>query len=98
MIDSRKVTICAVPYEMQIIDGGVLFIERSGFWGTHARYLWTYRLLWYLDISESSASWNRVAGPHLVKMHKLLEEMVRVDPANCKTQPVFKETSDAKPT
>jgi hypothetical protein len=75
MSDTRKVNVCGVPFEMGIADGGVLFSNKSGFWGVSARYMWAYRSgLWYL--TEVHATWNSVPGVHLIRMHTLLTEMI----------------------
>lgn len=74
----RKVTICGVPHEMSIVDGCVLFSNKSGFWGVSGRFIWEFRgLLWYLVSSEQT--FGKVAGCHLARMHELLEEHIGGD-------------------
>jgi len=69
----RKVNVCAVPYEMSIVDGGVLFSDKSGFWGLSGRFMFQYISdLWYLV--DWHTTFGKVATAHLVKMAKLLEE------------------------
>lgn len=71
MTNTRKVTVCAVPYEMTIVEGGVLFSNKSGFSGTHGRYMFEYKSsLWYL--TELTSTWKATPVCHIVKMHKLL--------------------------
>ncbi len=71
MQNTRRVTVCAVPYDMSIVEGGVLFSNKSGFSGSHGRYMFEYRAnLWYL--TESTSTWKATAVCHIVKMHKLL--------------------------
>ena len=68
----RKVTVCAVPYEMSIIEGGVLFSNKSGFYGVSARYTFAVRNhLWYLE--DRQETFPRTALCHLVKMSELLK-------------------------
>lgn len=74
----RKVTICGVPHEMQIVDGGVLFSNKSGFWGVSGRFVWEFRShLWYLVACETT--FGKVAGCHLTRMHELLTEHIGGD-------------------
>ncbi len=78
--DYRNVSLGGVPYRMTIVDGGVLFSNRSGFHGVTGRFVFSYRShLWYLEHSEST--WGSVAACHLVKMHKLLGEYIGADHA-----------------
>lgn len=74
---ARKVNVCGVPFEMSIVDGGVLFSEKSGFYGVSARFMFEYNELWYLTGVE--ATFPRHALCHLVKMHKLLEQHIGDD-------------------
>jgi hypothetical protein len=88
----KRVVICGVPYTMQIVDGGVLFSEKSGFWGVSGRYVWTYRSAhWYLDTAE--VTWHRVMGSHLVRMLELLHEHVREQWKSDKDPLTLKETA-----
>lgn len=74
----RDVTVCGVPHRMTIVEGGVLFSNKAGFWGVSARYMFSYRsCLWYLNHTEST--FGNVAAVHLVKMHKLLCEKIGPD-------------------
>jgi|LakMenEpi03Aug12_release.lakeMendotaPanAssembly.Ray.scaffolds.fasta_scaffold03878_17 hypothetical protein len=74
----REVSVCAVPHRMMIVDGGVLFSNKSGFYGVSSRYMFSYRSsLWYLDSSEST--FGKIPVVHLVKMHKLLCEYIGGD-------------------
>jgi hypothetical protein len=76
-METRKVNVCGVPFEMSIVDGGVLFSNKSGFYGVSARYMWEYRgMLWYLDHIESTF---KVPGCHLVRMHELLAKHISGD-------------------
>ena len=78
MSNTRQVTIGAVPHEMSIVDGGVLFSSKSGFYGVTGRYMFEYKSnLWYLTDTEST--WSRVPVCHLVKMYTLLEEHIGGD-------------------
>lgn len=74
----RDVSVCGVPHRMTIVDGGVMFSNRSGFYGYSGRYMFEYAgMLWYLIHSEST--FGKVAAAHLAKMHKLLSEMISPD-------------------
>lgn len=74
----RDVSVGAVPHRMTIVEGGVLFSNKSGFYGYTARYMFSYRShLWYLEHTEST--FGSVAACHLVKMHKLLGEYIGTD-------------------
>lgn len=76
--DFRDVSVCAVPHRMIIVEGGVLFCNRSGFYGVSGRLMFEYRShLWYLDTSEQT--FGKVAVCHIVKIHKLLEELIGPD-------------------
>lgn len=75
---TRKVGVCGVPHDMTIVDGGVMFSDKAGFWGVSGRFMWEYKChLWYLVCSEDS--FGTVAGCHLKKMHELLTEMIGAD-------------------
>lgn len=91
----RKVVIGGVPHTMTVGDGCVVFSDKSGFYGTHGRFMFVYLShLWYLDLKESSDTFHRIAAKHIVKMHKLLEELVEVEGEGTSTKPAklsFKE-------
>lgn len=73
-----RVTVCGVPHEMSIVDGGVLFSDKSGFYGVTKRIMFTYRSdLWY--VVEATSTFDNVALCHLVRMHKLLAEHIGGD-------------------
>jgi hypothetical protein len=75
---TRKVSICGVPYTMTIVDGGVLFSNKCGFYGVSGRFMFSRRsMLWYLDHSEST--WGSVAVAHLVAMHELIAKHIAED-------------------
>lgn len=70
----RDVVVCGVPYEMSIVDGGVLFCDRSGFWGVASRIMVEFRAgLW--RVSTAADTFDRVPLCHFVKMHQLLKEI-----------------------
>ena len=74
----RDVSIGGVPYRMSIVDGGVMFSNKSGFWGVSGRFMFEYvGMLWYLVDAQST--WNRVPVCHLAKMHKKLGEYIGTD-------------------
>lgn len=76
----RDISICCVPYRMTIVEGGVVFSNRSGFYGVTGRFMFAYRShLWYLDHSQST--WGDVAACHLVRMHERLSEYIGPDHA-----------------
>lgn len=76
--DFRDVSVCAVPHRMTIVEGGVLFSNKSGFYRFSCRLMFSYHShLWYLENAEST--WDKVAVCHIVKMHKLLEELIGAD-------------------
>jgi len=76
--DRRTITICSVPYEMIIVEGGVLFADRSGFYGVEARYMFEFRCeLWYLIAGEST--FDKTPLCHLVAMHKQLAAHIGKD-------------------
>lgn len=63
---------------MSIVDGGVMFSNKSGFWGVSGRFMFEYREhLWYLVDAQST--WDKVAACHLVSMHKKLCELIAPD-------------------
>ena len=75
---SKDVVVCGVPYRMTIVDGGVLFSNKSGFSGFVSRSMFSYRnSLWYLDTSEST--YGKIAAVHIVKMHRLLCDLIAPD-------------------
>lgn len=77
----QKVSICGVPYLMQIVDGGVLFSKKSQFHEASGRFMFSYRnRLWWLDHSEST--FGHVSAVHLQGMHKLLCEKIGSDHEN----------------
>ena len=74
----RDVSVCGVPYRMTIADGGVLFSNKSGFSGVSGRFMFSYKSsLWYMEHAEST--FGKVAACHLVRMHKLLQELISRD-------------------
>jgi len=74
----RDVSIGGVPHRMSIIDGEVMFSDKSGFWGVSGRFVFEYvGMLWYLVDAQST--WNKVPACHLAKMHKLLGEYIGPD-------------------
>lgn len=74
----RDVSVCGVPYRMSIVDGGVMFSNKSGFWGVSGRFMFEYRHhLWYM--LHAASTWDSVAACHLAKMHKLLGEHIGPD-------------------
>ena len=77
--DTRKVTICAVPHEMTIVDGHcVLFSNKSGFYGLHGRVVFTYiQGLWY--ITDMTTTFDKIAAAHIVAMHRKLKEHIGGD-------------------
>lgn len=76
--DKRQVTVCCVPYEMTIIEGGVLFSDKAGFYGLYHRYTFEFRhLLWYL--SENVGTSDSTPLCHLKAMHSLLSKHVCPD-------------------
>jgi hypothetical protein len=70
----KEVTICAVPFEMSIVDGGVLFSEKSGFYGVTARYMFSYTGHWRLI--EVTRTFEGVPVMHFLKMYELLKEHI----------------------
>lgn len=75
--ESRHVTVAGVPHTMQIVEGGVLFSNKAGFWGVSARYMFAYKSnLWYLVQVEST--FGDVPLVHLDKMHKLLKAKIEL--------------------
>lgn len=74
---TRKVTVCGVPHELSIVDGGAMFSDKSGFWGVSKRVMFEYRELWY--IVDGQATFDNFPLCHLVKMHKLLMEHIGGD-------------------
>jgi len=84
-METRKVTVRCVPYEMSIVDGGVLFSNKSGFFGVSARIMFEQRQgLWY--ISNAATTLDGVALCHLVKMSQLLEKHIVRSPPLGKLQ------------
>lgn len=78
MTEHRKVIICGVPYSMSIVDGCVLFSNKSGFYGVGMRFLFEYRCnLWHFE--SSATTWGSVPACHLAQMHEKLEEMISPD-------------------
>ena len=76
--DSREVGVCGVPHVMTIVDGGVLFSNKSGFSGYAARYMFAYRSsLWYLE--EFGVVFGEVPLSHFARMHSLLAEYIGPD-------------------
>ena len=74
MSDIKEITICGIPYTMQQTDGGVLFSEKSGFWGLSCRLMFEYKEgLWYLV--DIKASFNTVPVAHLTKIYEFLKEV-----------------------
>lgn len=75
--DPEPVTICGVPYTFQRIEGGVIFSEKSGFWGHSLRVVFSYQsMLWRLEEAT-----GKVALCHLVRMAQIIDERVHGDHA-----------------
>ena len=72
---TKKVTICGVPHEMSIVDGGVMFSDKSGFWGLSSRIMFEYRSgLWYILSADST--FNKTAACHIVRMYEMLAKHI----------------------
>ncbi len=75
---------------MSIVDGGVLFSDKAGFYGVTKRLMWEFRAhLWYLVASESTGN---VPGTHLKRMHELLCRHIGSDHEEFQLR--FKESID----
>lgn len=77
MGERLDVTICAVPYVMELVEGGVLFVSRHGFaaGSMESGATFAYRSsLWYLSDTN-----REIPAAHLSKMHTLLERHVYKD-------------------
>ena len=78
MSETKNVNICAVPYTMSIIDGGVMFSDKTGFYGVTGRFVFEYRCgLWYLATAHDT--FDAIAACHVRRMHELLAEHVLRD-------------------
>lgn len=78
ILHEKDVSVCGVPYKMAIVDGGVLFSNKSGFYGVSGRFMFEYRgHLWYLMHTEST--FGNVAMCHLRSMHDLIEQHIGGD-------------------
>lgn len=76
-MNSRKVTVCGIPHEMSIVDGGVMFSNKSGFWGVTGRIMFERKNgLWWIT---NVASTFGVPLCHFVKMATLLEHHIDPD-------------------
>ena len=74
-MDTRQVTVCGIPHEMSIVDGGVLLSDKSGFWGVSKRIMFAYRSnLWYMI--DVKSTFDTIALSHLVKIAQLLEKHI----------------------
>lgn len=86
MSNEREVSVCGVPFAMSIVDGGVLFFNRSGFYGLSERFMFSYRGgLWYLEERTQEFPGSHTLPPsatmlaHLIRMGRLLDEHVARD-------------------
>ena len=76
--ESRNVSVCGVPFLMSIVDGGVLFSSKHGFYGVTERYMFERKSsLWYLV--DIKATFKAVAVSHIVKMHELIGRFISED-------------------
>lgn len=67
----RDISILGIPHSIEIVDGGVLFSNKSGFWGVSGRFMFEYKgRMWYLVGMETT--WNQVPINHLVRMREEL--------------------------
>ena len=74
----RDVSVCAIPHRMTIVEGGVLFSDKSGLARYATRHMFSYREhLWYLE--QDAAACKAVAACHLVEMYKLLQDYIGPD-------------------
>lgn len=63
---------------MSIVDGGVMFSDKSGFYASASRFMFAYRHhLWYLMNYETIS--DGIPACHLAKMHQLLSEYISPD-------------------
>lgn len=77
-MNDKDVNVCGVPYKMAIVDGGLMFSNKSGFYGVSGRFMFEYRgNLWYLLHSEST--FGSVPMCHLRRMHELIKQHVSGD-------------------
>ena len=73
-----NVLICGTAYDMQIVDGCVIFQDRSGFANWNQRLWFTFENgLWYLATAEDT--FRQVPLCHLADMYKLLIEEIGDD-------------------
>lgn len=74
----KDVSVCGMPYRMYLVEGGVLFSDKSRFDGRTARFMFSYRYaLWYFE--ESQSTYEAVPACHLATMHELLCQMIWPD-------------------
>ena len=78
ILHEKDVSVCGVPYKMAIVDGGVLFSRKSGFYGVTGRFMFEYRVhLWYL--TDNYSTFANVAVCHLCAMYDLIEQHIGGD-------------------
>lgn len=62
-----------VPYQVDLVDGQVIFEDKSGFWGTHCRFAYEWKGVgWYLVGAEDWV--GKVYVPHLVAAYEFVEK------------------------
>lgn len=100
MSQTRQVVVCAIPYNMTLVEGGVLFSVSHGLSGVSSRFMFEYTAdgLWYLTSIDET--FGRTLAIHLVRMHQLLGELVAKDFEFIRTgrspwQPVWRSREEA---
>lgn len=76
-MQTRALVVCGVPYEMRLVEGGVLLSQKSGCYGISRRIMFEhFQGRWYMI--EMRASFNKVPLPDLVRIAELLKQHVSV--------------------
>lgn len=101
MSQTRQVVICAIPYNMTLVEGGVLFSVSHGLSGAVSRVMFEYTEdgLWYLTSIDET--FGRTLALHLVRMYQLLSEQVAKDFEFIRTgrspwQPVWRSSEETR--
>lgn len=62
---TKRISLCAVPYDVTDADGQVIFEDRSGFFGLEGRFTFEWKGCgWYLVDFEDS--FEKIFVPHIV--------------------------------
>jgi len=67
----NRIDVCKIPYEIQVVEDGILFINKSGLSGYISRLMFSYRYgAWFLE--DQGSTDGGVPLAHLCEIYEIL--------------------------